>query len=351
MKIIMRALLAAVLAAVVVAQTGCAGQDQDQSGQENRQDRGRNEENQAVRKWDNDQKKRSARNFADGQIPDGTEDAVIRVKRHHGVKYVPLRTLSDTLEFQSRWNPEKSAFGLGGNDILFEFKVNSNEVWVEDEVVRLQHPTVEIDGETFIPEEAVDEIFGAAMNYRWTDDSIVIKPNPDAGIGNADGIPDFADDPQDPNAEDQHHLPAITAMDALPAAKLDVDSLIDTAKRYIGVKYEFGAGPYPQSKLFDCSSFTQYVFGKHGVRLPRLSVNQSKQGVAVSRSNLRKGDLMFFYWPGRYRSNDIVGHVGIYIGDGKMIHSSPVPEDGVQISDINAARWKRTFLKARRVAS
>lgn len=326
-------------AALIFTQAGCAGQadNNPDPAQEQRQEQSQVQS-----------KNRNAARVSDSRDSEDKEDAVIRLKRHHGVKYVPLRTLSDTLEFQSEWNPAKAAFSIGGNDIMFEFRVNSNEVTVEGEVVELQHPVVEIDGETFIPEEAVDEVFGQAMHYYWTKDALNIRPNPDPGLGNADDLPDFAEDPGDPNP--RMSASALTAMDASTLKSIDADSLIDTAKKYIGVSYKFGA-TYPQSKLFDCSSFTQYVFEKHGIKLPRLSINQSKQGIAVSRSNLRKGDLLFFYWPGRYRSKNIVGHVGIYIGDGKMIHSSPVPKDGVQISGINEPRWKKTFLKARRVAS
>jgi cell wall-associated NlpC family hydrolase len=95
----------------------------------------------------------------------------------------------------------------------------------------------------------------------------------------------------------------------------------------------------------------QHVFAKQGVELPRLARNQAKRGTLVSRKNLRKGDLLFFYVPGRFRSNKIVGHVGIYIGNNKMIHSYPAPRNGVQIDSINKAYWKKTFLRAKRVAT
>ena len=158
MKIFAALLLAA---ALIFTQAGCAGQDNDQNPDPAQ------EQSQVQSKYRNPANE--AKNFAeggvsDGRDPDGKEDAVIRVKRHHGVKYVPLRILSDTLEFQSEWIPADAAFSIGGNDVMFEFRKNSNEVTVEDEVIKLQHPVVvEIDGETFIPEEAVDEVFGQAM--------------------------------------------------------------------------------------------------------------------------------------------------------------------------------------------
>jgi len=58
---------------------------------------------------------------------------------------------------------------------------------------------------------------------------------------------------------------------------------------------------------------------------------------------------MYFYVPGRFKSNKKVGHVGIYMGGGKMIHSSPLPKDGVQITNIDKAYWKRTYLYSKRI--
>jgi len=60
--------------------------------------------------------------------------------------------------------------------------------------------------------------------------------------------------------------------------------------------------------------------------------------------------LMFYYVPGRFKSNKVVGHVGIYMGNQRMIHASPEPKNGVQISSIDKAYWKMTFLRAKRVA-
>jgi len=327
--------------ALIFTQAGCTGRDGN--GADDRGKDGIREQDEAR----GEEKEGRFKHFADGRLPDGGEDAVIRLKRIDGAKYVPLRPLAETLEFHTDWDEAKAALNIGGNDVLFEFRVGSSEATAAGETVKLQHPVVSVDGETYIPEEAVDEIFGQVMSHFWTDDTLHIRPNPDPGLSGGEDLPDFSEDPEDPARD----TPAFSPMNVGALKDIDTDRLIDTAKRYIGVRYRFGAGPYPETKVFDCSSYTQYVYGKHGVWLPRLSINQSRRGIVVSRSNLRRGDLLFFYWPGRYRSNDIVGHVGIYMGDGKMIHASPVPKDGVQISDLNEARWKKTFLKARRVVN
>ena len=64
----------------------------------------------------------------------------------------------------------------------------------------------------------------------------------------------------------------------------------------LGVRYKFGALK-GRTNSFDCSSFTQYVFGKYGINLPRSSKQQSQVGTYVARDQLQPGDLVFFYSP------------------------------------------------------
>jgi cell wall-associated NlpC family hydrolase len=114
--------------------------------------------------------------------------------------------------------------------------------------------------------------------------------------------------------------------------------IINTGKKYMGVRYKFGAKTGNTSS-FDCSSFTQYIFRKHGVNIPRSSKQQSKVGKFVPKSQLKPGDLVFFYSP--------IHHVGIYIGNGKVMHTYGKP--GVTISSINSGWWKDHYTTARRV--
>ncbi|WP_068617490.1 C40 family peptidase [Paenibacillus tuaregi] len=120
---------------------------------------------------------------------------------------------------------------------------------------------------------------------------------------------------------------------------------ITLGKRYLGVPYKFGAST-STTRNFDCSSFTKYVFKSVGVTLPRTAAEQSKSGVAVSRSNLRAGDLVFFSSGSRANGRNVT-HVAIYVGNGKILHTYGSP--GVTYSNLNAGNWDRTYLKARRV--
>lgn len=112
--------------------------------------------------------------------------------------------------------------------------------------------------------------------------------------------------------------------------------VIAYAKAQLGKPYVWGAqGP----NSFDCSGFTYYVFkNKAGITLPRNSAAQSNYGTYVSKSNLRAGDLVFFDTNGA--NNGAVSHVGIYIGDGKLIHAS-YSQKKIVIDNFNSSYYQK----------
>ncbi|MBB6732707.1 C40 family peptidase [Cohnella zeiphila] len=115
-------------------------------------------------------------------------------------------------------------------------------------------------------------------------------------------------------------------------------NIISTGERFMGVPYQWGAAS-GRTDRFDCSSFTQYVFGQNGIKLPRSSKQQLKVGVPVSRDQLQPGDLVFFYNP--------VHHVAIYIGNGKLLHT--FGKGGVTITNLNTGWWNTHYTTARHV--
>ncbi|MGY1712709.1 NlpC/P60 family protein [Geodermatophilus sp. SYSU D00758] len=98
--------------------------------------------------------------------------------------------------------------------------------------------------------------------------------------------------------------PAVAAGSAAQAA-------VDTALAQVGDPYVWGAGG---PDAFDCSALIQYAYAAAGITLPHSSRMQSTTGTAVSRADLRPGDLIFYRSP--------VSHVSMYVGNGQMVHAS-----------------------------
>jgi cell wall-associated NlpC family hydrolase len=129
--------------------------------------------------------------------------------------------------------------------------------------------------------------------------------------------------------------------------EMKANAIIATGRRYLGTPYKFDARP-GQTRNFDCSSFMQYIFGEHDIKLPRDSRQQSRVGRQVSLSNIRKGDLLFFTKSSRRNLTGIqrIGHVGVYIGNNQYLNSFSPP--GVTITQLTASK-RREFITARRV--
>lgn len=125
-------------------------------------------------------------------------------------------------------------------------------------------------------------------------------------------------------------FPGSTRYPVSTRASASAARLIGTAEDYIGVPYRWG-GTSPSG--FDCSGFTQYVFAKQGVRLPRTSYQQAEVGQSVRADwdAVAPGDLVMFEENGR------IGHVAIYAGRNRIIHSSS-SGGGVRYDDLSTQR-------------
>ncbi|MPQ98811.1 NlpC/P60 family protein [Modestobacter sp. I12A-02628] len=117
--------------------------------------------------------------------------------------------------------------------------------------------------------------------------------------------------------------PAPAPSTPIVASSGAAQTAVDTAMAQRGKPYVWAAsGP----GSYDCSGLMQYAYKAAGISLPHSSAMQSRMGQAVSRADLRPGDMIFFYSP--------VSHVGMYIGNGQMVHA-PTSGDVVKVASID----------------
>jgi cell wall-associated NlpC family hydrolase len=124
------------------------------------------------------------------------------------------------------------------------------------------------------------------------------------------------------------------------AATGDLYALVGTALSLRGTPYRNGGS---DPKGFDCSGFTQFVFGQHGVALPRGVGEQFRAGSAVGASDIEAGDLLFFA-----TTDPGASHVAIAIGGDEFVHA-PSSTGVVRVEHLGASYWTQRYIGARRV--
>jgi hypothetical protein len=134
---------------------------------------------------------------------------------------------------------------------------------------------------------------------------------------------------------------------SLAAAQTLNDSIIATAAAAMGRPYEYG-GTGDDGEGFDCSGLIQYSYAKHGITLPRRSTDQARVGKKIDRklTLLAPADILTF----SNRGGEVT-HVGLYMGDGRFIHSAT---RGVQVSVLSAEDpygrwWYKRWVGVRRI--
>lgn len=134
----------------------------------------------------------------------------------------------------------------------------------------------------------------------------------------------------DPEHEDSKYLNSYSTQTALQLRS----SVVQLSQKYLGVRYVLGG---MSKRGFDCSGLLKYVFNEAGIELGRTVRNQMQDGIIIAKEDLQAGDLVVF-------SNTVgygfASHIGIYLGNGQMIHAG---EKGVKIVSLDGDYYTRHY--------
>ncbi|HHX59820.1 MAG TPA: C40 family peptidase [Epulopiscium sp.] len=129
----------------------------------------------------------------------------------------------------------------------------------------------------------------------------------------------------------------------IPEIPMLGEQIVAYGKKFIGTPYVWG-GTNLRSGV-DCSGFTQGIYKEFDIDINRTSSMQVLNGRTIPKNELKSGDLIFFDTNGINRGN--ISHVGVYVGDGKFIHSNS--SKGISIAKLDNSYYKRNYVKSVRV--
>ncbi|TXK70643.1 C40 family peptidase [Paenibacillus sp. N3.4] len=246
-------------------------------------------------------------------------------KDSNGQVWVPLEETAKSMDMNLHYIND--SYNIGETDAIYSVKADQTAAAEGDKIKELPQAPKHFDKKIYMTTQALSTLIGTQVNWNDQNSHVVITPIDDSSLT------------AQQNASGQ--------IQSLGVRTTNKGEIINYARQFLGTPYQFSARPYESTHMFDCSSFVKYVYSHFGVSLPRSSRSQSQVGQSVDINQLQPGDLMFFYTPGRYASNRIVGHVGMYAGNGQIIHTYGRP--GVTITDLNNY-WRNRLLFAKRVS-
>ncbi len=138
--------------------------------------------------------------------------------------------------------------------------------------------------------------------------------------------------------------PAVVPVSFAPPAVANDwgDRLVSRAMNYLGTPYRYG-GTSP-STGFDCSGFVYYLYGAvFGQKIPRMPHDMAREGTPVARSDLKRGDLVFFGYRGTFT------HIGIYAGNDQFVHATHRGSP-VMVTNLDADYYRQRYMMAVRLS-
>lgn len=244
-----------------------------------------------------------------------TFNSTLPILEGGSIMYVPIRPLAEQMGYALSWS------SLGNNRV---------EVTIADEntsiTFRTEDKIAEVNGESVtMPDSPWSYNYTTYIPMRFLINNMGFEFHYDTNLTRT--LPSV-------------NRYATTSTSGTISKSVMINKIINTAKSYLGVPYVWG-GTSPSG--FDCSGYINYVFGQHGISIPRTA-QQMYKSLGTLKGAASAGDIVFFS-----ESGNGITHAGISIGNGKYIHSSSGNTRGVIISDFSSSWAKRTYVGAKSV--
>ncbi len=306
-----------------------------------------------------------------GKLVDGIQPVMI-----DGKMYLPFVPLSKILGYNSsQYNPKNATFQLTDGSTMLRAAVGGSIARKSNEYIHID-PLRWYNKKAHITLPAASSLFNVFMYYKADNGSIQVqKPAQQYIVQKGDTLFEIARSHHTSvyNLKSTNNLKSNMIqigqrLQIPPRSKMKETepirekapvphkyntsissvrtNIINEAKKYLGAGYKFGATLAEAPRLFDCSSYTQLVFKQNGISIPRTSRDQASKGTNVK--TLEQGDLLFFTNNDLY-SDGRVGHVGIYMADGSMIHASSSKGVTITKNVLSNPYWGKNYLFAKRV--
>jgi cell wall-associated NlpC family hydrolase len=291
----------------------------------------------------------------------------------NGNTLVQMRPIFEAQGAKVTWDNQNRTFTATKNGDVLTYRIGDTVAYKNANALNVPYPGKIMNGSTMVPLRFVSETLGNVVQWHDYDSSITISSTHSFETSVERGV-NLRVSPDKTNARvirmlskgEQVHVireigdwlevqtkddnigfmsakPIYSTYTSAALADRQGDEILAFGSKFLGTPYEFGAKA-GKIGTFDCSSFVWYVYNQVlGLDFSRASYDQAKEGKDVSFNELRKGDLLFFSARGIE-----IGHVAIYAGNGRVLHTYSTASGGVHFMDLDD-KWKKRFVKAKRM--
>jgi cell wall-associated NlpC family hydrolase len=268
------------------------------------------------------------------------EKIAVLPEKNSGRVWIPLQAMANAIGMKVYG--KESRIVIGSTDPAYTLQVNQMNAFIGDKPITLTDAPKQLENQIYITDRALTDLWTLPIKWDPVRHQISVTPADHQALALWLATYNINNSP----TKIFNYVGGIFPFMSAKAA-VNSQELVRYALQFQGTPFLFDSDSNGSSpKTFDSSSFIRHVYGHFGISLPRTAISQAEMGINVMDEPLHEGDLLFFDTLGQKNGNRLVGHVGMYIGNNRFIHT--YGDAGVTISDFNGD-WSGRFLFTKRI--